>query len=73
LCRLLAAVNVFDKVHDELFPTFSHFSNNQCQYKLRSAVTYPASQLSKTSLYLDAFVCYVLAVKRMKFKTNLVF
>ena len=25
------------------------------------------------SLRLDAFVCYVLAVKKMKFKTNLVF
>jgi len=30
-------------------------------------------KLSKTSLYFDAFVCYVFAVKRMKFKTNLVF
>ena len=30
-------------------------------------------KLSKTSLRLDAFVCCVLVVKRMKFKTNLVF
>jgi len=40
---------------------------------MRAALTHPASKLSKTSLRLDAFVCYVLAVKRMKFKTNLVF
>jgi len=36
-------------------------------------LTHPASKLSKTSLRLDVFVCYVLVVKRMKFKTNLVF
>jgi len=40
---------------------------------MRGALTHPASKLSKTSLRLDAFVCYVLVVKRMKFKTNLVF
>ena len=40
---------------------------------MRAALTHPVSKLSKTSLRLDAFVCYVLAVKRMKFKTNLVF
>jgi len=40
---------------------------------MRAALTQPASKLSKTSLRLDAFVCYVLVIKRMKFKTNLVF
>jgi len=40
---------------------------------MKAALTHPASKLSKTSLRLDAFVCYVLAVKRMKFKTNLMF
>jgi len=39
---------------------------------MRAALTHPASKLS-TSLKLDAFVYYVLAVKRMKFKTNLMF
>jgi len=29
--------------------------------------------LSKTSLRLDAFLCYVLAVQRMKFKINSLF
>ena len=32
-----------------------------------------ASKLAKTSLKLNAFVCNVFAVKRMKFKTTLVF
>jgi len=41
--------------------------------KMRAALTHPASKFSKTSLYLDAFVCYVFVVKRMKLKTNLVF
>jgi len=36
-------------------------------------LTHPASKLSKTFLRLDAFVCYVSVVKRMKFKTYLVF
>jgi len=40
---------------------------------MRAALTHAASKLSKTSLRLDVFVCYVLVVKRMKFKTNLVF
>jgi len=40
---------------------------------MRAALTHPASKLSKTSLRLDAFVCYVPVVKGMKFKTNLVF
>ena len=31
-------------------------------------LTHPASKLSKTSLRLDVFVCYVLVMKRMKFK-----
>jgi len=30
-------------------------------------------KLTKTSLRMDAFVCYVLVVKRMKLKTILVF
>jgi len=38
---------------------------------MRAALTHPASEISKTGLRLDAFVCYVLAVKKMKFKTNL--
>jgi len=40
---------------------------------MRETLTHPASRLSKTSLRLDAFDCYVLVVERMKFKTNLVF
>jgi len=40
---------------------------------MRAVLTHPASKLSKASLMLDAFVCYVLVVERMKFKTNLVF
>jgi len=40
---------------------------------MRAALTHPASKLSKTTLRLDAFVCYVRAAKRMKFKANLVF
>jgi len=40
---------------------------------MRATLTHPASKLSKTGLSLDAFVCYVLAAKTMKFKTNLVF
>jgi len=40
---------------------------------MRAALTHTASKLSKTSLELDAFVCFVLAVKRMKLKTILVF
>jgi len=38
-----------------------------------AALTHPASKLSRTSVRLDAFVCYVFVVKRIKFKTNLVF
>jgi len=40
---------------------------------MRASLTHPASKLSKKILRLDAFVCYVDVVKRMKFKTNLVF
>jgi len=40
---------------------------------MTAALTHPASKLSKTSLRLDAFVCYILVIKRMKFKTHLVF
>jgi len=36
---------------------------------MRAALTHPASKLSKTSLRLDAFVYYVLVVKKMKFET----
>jgi len=32
---------------------------------MRAALTHPTSELSKTSLRLDACVCYVLAGKRM--------
>jgi len=39
---------------------------------MRAALTHPASKLSKASLKLDASVCYVLVVERMKFRTNLV-
>jgi len=39
---------------------------------MRAALTQPAAKLSKTSLRLDAFVGYILAVRRMKFKTSLV-
>jgi len=39
---------------------------------MRAGLTHPASKLSKTSLRLDAFVCYVLVVERMKYRTNLV-
>jgi len=38
---------------------------------MRAALTHPASKLSK-SLKFDAFVCYVLVVKRMKFTKILV-
>jgi len=30
---------------------------------MMAALNHPASKLSKTSLQLDAFVCYVLAIK----------
>jgi len=40
---------------------------------MRAALTHPVSKLSKTSLELDAFVWYVLAVKRVKSKTTVVF
>jgi len=40
---------------------------------MRAALTHPASKLSKTSLRLDAVVRYVLVIKRMQFKTNLLF
>jgi len=40
---------------------------------MRAALTHPASKLSRTSVRLDTFVCYVFVVKRIKFKTNLVF
>jgi len=40
---------------------------------MRAALNHPASKLSKTSLRLGVFVCYVLVAKRMKFKPNLVF
>jgi len=40
---------------------------------MRAALTHPASKLSKTSLRLDAFVCYALVVKRIKFEIHLVF
>jgi len=40
---------------------------------MRAALIHSALKLSKTRHRLDAFVCYVLAVERMKFKTNLVF
>jgi len=40
---------------------------------MRAALTYPDSKLSKIRLRLNAFSCYVLAIKRMKFKTNFVF
>jgi len=39
---------------------------------MRAVLTHSVSKLSKTSLRLNAFVCYVLVVKRMKCKTNLV-
>jgi len=38
---------------------------------MRAALTHPILKVSKTSLRLDVFVCYVLVVKRIK--TNLVF
>ena len=38
---------------------------------MRAALTDPASKVSKTSLRLNVFVCYVLVVKRIK--TNLLF
>jgi len=37
---------------------------------MRAALAHPNSKLSKTSLKLDVFVCYALAVKRMIFETN---
>jgi len=40
---------------------------------MRAALTHPASKLSKKSLSLDALVCYVLVVERVKFETHLVF
>ena len=40
---------------------------------MRAALTHPAWKLSRTSVRLDTFVCYVFVVKRIKFKTNLVF
>jgi len=40
---------------------------------MRAGLTHPTSKLSETSLRLDAFVCYVFVVERMKFKTNLAF
>ena len=40
---------------------------------MRTTLTHAALKLSKTRIRLHAFVCYALAVKRMKFKTNLVF
>jgi len=40
---------------------------------MRAALTHPVSKLSKTSLRLDVFVCYVLVVKRIIFKTNFLF
>jgi len=40
---------------------------------MRTALTHPASKLSKKSLRLDAFVCHVRVVKIMEFKTTLVF
>ena len=36
---------------------------------MRAALTNPASKISKTSLRLDVFVCYVLVVKRIIFET----
>jgi len=39
---------------------------------MRAALTHPASKLSETSLRLVAFVCYVLVVERIRFRTNLV-
>jgi len=47
-------------VYDKLFPSFAYLSNNQCQCKMRAALTHPASKLSRTSVRLDAFVWYVL-------------
>ena len=38
---------------------------------MRAALTNPASKISKTSLRLDVFVCYVLVVKRIE--TNFLF
>jgi len=32
---------------------------------MKAALTHSPTKRSKTSLWLDAFVCYVLAVKRM--------
>jgi len=40
---------------------------------MRAALTHPASKLSKTRPRLDVFVRHVLVVKRITFKTNLVF
>jgi len=40
---------------------------------MRAALTHSSSKLSKTILRLDAFVWYVIVVKRMKFEANLVF
>jgi len=40
---------------------------------MRTTLTHAALKLSKTRIRLHAFVCYALAVKRMKLKTNSVF
>ena len=47
-------IRLSDKVYDEVFPTFEHFSNKPCQYKVRAALTNPNSKFSKASLKLDA-------------------
>jgi len=36
-------------------------------------LTHPTSKLSKPSLRLDVFVCHVLVVKKIIFKTNFLF
>jgi len=40
---------------------------------MRAALTHPASKLSKASVRLDAFICYVLVVKsvRVHFEPNM--
>jgi len=76
MCGLLATVEMFSKRYVmnyfQLLHIFQIASVNAL-CKMRAALTHPASKLSKISLRLDDFACYVLVVKMMKFKMNLVF
>jgi len=73
LCRLLAAIETLAIRYMMNYFLLLHIFRTTSVNSRWGSLDSPASKLSKTSLRLDAFVFCVLAVERIKVKTNLVF